>query len=192
MSSGNWLNADGLYLEFGTTKSTVQDVGEYTGHDGRSVVEIGLDLTTLTTTPTIISQTLFFPPAGGTSGANSNVWIIERVTLNVDTAVTGSSGLLRVGLIQDDRATTPTNYAQAFINSETIANMATVGDALLYVGADSIPAGSGQRGILIGTTPAAATGPYYITANLTSGTFTAGKVRIRIFYRAITGATITK
>lgn len=193
MATGNWFNNDGLYIEFGTSKSTVQDVGIFDSHDGTQYVDMGIDLTTLTTTPAIQSQTTFFPPAGGTPGANSNTWIIDRVELTVDVAATtGTAATLKVGLIQDDRTTTPSNYAQAFINAETTAQMATVGDRLLYVGADSLPAGSTKGGILIGTTPAAATGPYYITATTGTGTFTAGKVRVRIYFRAITGATITK
>lgn len=193
MSSGNWLNADGLYLEFGTTKSTIQDMGVYNTHLGSEMVEFGLDLTTLTTSPLILSQTTFFPPAGGTSGANSNVWMIEKAELVVDVAATtGTSATLKVGLIQDDRTTVPSNYDHAIINAATQGSMATVGDALLFVGADSIPAGATTGGTLIGTTPAATTGPYYITAQTGTGTFTAGKVRVRIYFRAITGATITK
>lgn len=184
MATGSWQNADGLQIEFGTLKSTVVDVGDYVMYGACRVLDIGLDLTTLTTTPAILSPTTFFPPAGGTSGANSNSWIVEKAELTVETAATtGTAATLKVGLIQDDRTTTPTNYAQAFVNAETTAAMATAGDRQLYVGADSVPAGSTHGGILIGITPAAATGPYYITASTGTGTFTAGKVRVRIFYR---------
>lgn len=184
MVAGNWFNNDGLFIEFGTSKPVVTDVGDYLAYGQTRCIEIGIDLTTLTTTPAILSPTTFFPPAGGTSGANSNPWIIERVETTVEVgATTGTAATLKVGLIQDDRATTPANYAQAFINAETTAQMATAGDLLEYVGADSLPAGSTKGGILIGTTAAAATGPYYITASTGAGTFTAGKVRVRIFYR---------
>lgn len=193
MSSGNWMNGDGLYLEFGTTKATTQDMGVYHSHEGLQYVDFGLDLTTLTTAVSILSQTTFFPPAGASAGGNSNTWIIERAELAVDTAATsGTSATLKVGLVQDDRTTVPSNYDHAIINAETTAAMATVGDRQVYIGADSVPAGSTHGGTLIGTTPAAATGPYYITAQTGTGTFTAGKVRVRIYFRAITGATITK
>src|SRR5579872_1668422 len=183
----NWTNKDGLFLKFGTDKTTSETAGEYAspGMPDR-IVEFSLDLTTLSTSSaTILSNNLIFPapPTGQ--------MIISKVELYVETGATsGTSSTLKVGLIQMDRSTVPTNYDHAFINAETNAEMATAGDLLLYVGADSVPAGSTHGGILIGSQPANATGPYYITAQAGTAVFTAGKVRIRIFYRGI--GTITQ
>ena len=88
-----------------------------------------------------------------------------------------------VGLIQMDRATIPSNYSTAFINAIINASTNAVGDALTFT------AGSTSAGGLIGTYPAAATGPYYITA-LSSGTYTTGKARVRIYYHGV--GTITQ
>jgi hypothetical protein len=183
----NWLNKDGLFLKFGTDKTTSEAAGEFAlpGYPDR-MVEFAIDLTTLSTSSaSIVSDNLIFPapPTGQ--------MIITRVELLVETAATsGGSATFKCGLIQMDRSTVPTNYDHAFIASEVVAQMAAAGDTLYYVGADSLPAGSTKGGTLIGSQPANATGPYYITAQAGTAVFTAGKVRIRVFYRGI--GTITQ
>lgn len=203
MSTGNYLNKDGLAIQFGTSKANTENWGDYVMYGTSRVCEGLIDLTTLTTaapsafSTAIQSLTTLFGPAGGAAGSvpgaggNSNTWFIEHVELIVETAATTStSATLKVGLVELDMSTVPSNYDHALINAETNAAMATVGDCQIYVGADSVPAGSTHGGTLIGSTPAAATGPYYITAQTGTGTFTAGKVRVRIFYRGI--GTITQ
>jgi len=182
----NWLNKDGLFLQFGTDKTTAENWGEYAIDGENRVVEGFLDLTTLSTgSASILSNNLIFPapPTGQ--------MIIDRVELTVETAATsGGSPTLKVGLIQTDRSTVPSNYDHAFINGEVLTAMQTVGDRQIYVGSDSVPAGSTHGGTLIGSAPANATGPYYITAQAGSTTYTAGKVRIKIYYHGI--GTITQ
>ena len=182
----NWLNKDGLFLQFGTDKATSENWGEYAIDGENRVIEGFLDLTTLATaSASVISTNLIFP------APPSGQMIIDRVELTVETAATsGGSATLKVGLIQMDRSTVPSNYDHAFINGETLAAMATVGDRQVYVGADSVPAGSTHGGILIGSAPANATGPYYLTAQAGTAVFTAGKVRIKIYYHGI--GTITQ
>jgi hypothetical protein len=184
----SWTNADGLYLKFGTSKTTAEVWGDYSIGEGNRVIEGLIDVSTLTTSSVIQSDNLFVFPAGGTGGANSNTWFIERVELMVETAVATITSL-SIGLVQLDRSTTPSNYDHALVNAELTAALATVGDRQIYVGADSVPAGSTKGGTLIGSTPAAATGPYYITAKI-AGSAGTGKVRVRIYYRGI--GTITK
>lgn len=174
----NWLNKDNLFLQFGTDKTTSEAAGDFLAYGENRVMEVRIDLTALSTsTASILSNTTIFP-----AGTNT---IIEKVELVVDTAVTGSSSTLKVGLIQLDRATVPSNYDHAFINGEVLANMATLGDKLVYVGADSIPAGSTHGGILIGSTASSTTGPYYLTAQAGTAVFTAGVIKVRIYYRGI-------
>lgn len=181
----NWLNKDGLFIQFGTDKTTIENWGEYAIDGENRVVEGFLDLTTLSTSSaSILSNNIIFP------APPSGQLIIDRVELTVETAATGSSSTLKVGLIQMDRATVPSNYDHAFINGEVLTAMATVGDRQVYVGADSVPAGSTHGGTLIGSAPANATGPYYITAQAGTAVFTAGKVRIKIYYHGI--GTITQ
>lgn len=185
--SQNWTNKDGLFIQYGTDQTTTELAGDFaTPGTPNRIMEVYLDLSTLVTaSATILSNNVIFP------APPSGQLFIEKVELYVETGATsGSSSTLKVGLIQMDRATVPSNYDHAFINGETNADMATAGDVLLYVGADSIPAGSTHGGILIGSQPANATGPYYITAEAGTAVFTAGKVRVRIFYRGI--GTITQ
>jgi hypothetical protein len=176
-----WDNVDGLHINFGPDKATSELAGDFSQMGNARMAEVFLDVSTLTTTSQIVSDTVLVFPAGATGGANSNTWMIDKVELMVETAVATITSL-SVGLVQkSDRTTVPSNYDHALINAEVVAAMATAGDQLVYVGTDSVPAGSTHGGTLIGTTPAAATGPYFITAKIAGSTGT-GKVRIRVFY----------
>lgn len=171
----NWLNADGLFLQFGTDKAVSETAGEYLSYGGNRVVEVLIDLTTLTSTAAIQSNTELFP-----SGSNL---FIEKVEAVAEVgAATGTS--FSVGLIQTDRATIPANYSTAFINAEVTASLADAGDSVTY-NEDTANAGG-----LIGSFPASATGPYYITALSAGSTFTTGKIRVRIYYHGV--GTITQ
>lgn len=167
----NWLNKDGLFIQYGTDLAIQETAGEFLSYGANRVVEVLLDLTTLTSTAAIQSNTTIFsaPPTGQ--------FYIEKVELTVETASAGGTSF-SVGLIQTDRATIPTNYSTAFVNALVNASTNAVGDFV------SLTAGSTSAGGLIGTYPANATGPYYITA-LAAGTYTAGKVRLRIFYHGV-------
>jgi hypothetical protein len=175
---GTWLNKDNLFLQFGTAKATSESAGEFKSYGASRIVEVLIDLTTLTSTAAIQSNTLLFGP-----GANStNTFFIEKVELSVETA-SASGTSFSVGLIQLDRATIPTNYSTAFVNALINASTNAAGDLIV------LSAGSTSAGGLIGSSPSATTGPYYITA-LSSGTYTTGLVRVRIYYRGI--GTITQ
>ncbi len=171
MVAGNWLDGDGLYRQYGTTKAVPEVSGEFLSYGANRVIECLIDLTTLTSTAAIQSNTEFFPslPTGQL--------FIEKVEAIAETgAASGTS--FSVGLIQSDRATIPSNYSTAFINAEVTATLATAGMAQTYK-QDTTHAGG-----LIGSAPASATGPYYITA-LAAGTYTTGKIRVRIYFHAI-------
>lgn len=174
----NWLNKDGLFIQFGTDKTTAEAAGEFAspGNPNR-IVECRIDLTTLTSTAAIQSNTLIFPapPAGQ--------MYIEKVEATAEVgAATGTS--FSVGLIQMDRATIPSNYSTAFINAEVTATLATAGMSQTYF------QNTTHAGGLIGTAPANATGPYYITALSAGSAYTTGIIRVRIYYHGI--GTITQ
>lgn len=172
----NWLNNDGLFIQYGTDKAIVETAGEYLSYGANRIIECRIDLTTLTSTAAIQSNTTVFsaPPSGQL--------YIEKVELTVETASTGGT-TFSMGLIQMDRATIPANYSTAFVNAMAQASTAAVGDLI------TLSAGSTSAGGLIGSSPANATGPYYITA-LAAGTYTAGIIRARIYYHGI--GTITQ
>src|SRR6266576_3960009 len=127
MSTGNWLNNDNLYLEFGTTKAVVEPAGEFKQYGDNRVVEVLIDLTTLTSTAAIQSNTLFFP------SGTSNIFI-EKVQMVTEVAAASGTSF-SVGLIQDDRSTIPTNYSTAFINAEVLLRLLQVLDttSLLFL-----------------------------------------------------------
>lgn len=190
----NWLNKDGLFIKYGTDQTITEYASEFAIDGSNRVVEMQINLATvnngasINATPTIISDNLIFPapPAGQL--------VIEKVELFVETAATsGGSPTLSVGLIQMDRSTIPSNYNTAFINAEVLTNLA--GNTTIQYfnpngGTAGIPAGSTRGGGLIGSQPANATGPYYLTATGTATAFTAGVVRVRIYYRGV--GTITQ
>lgn len=177
----NWTNKDGLFLQFGTDQTTPELAGEFAlpGYPER-IVEVQINLASLVTTgPTILSNNLIFPapPTGQL--------FISKAELIVETAAASSgTGTLNVGLIQMDRSTVPSNYDHAFIATETTAHMTPAGNTITYNG------GGSQTGILIGTQPANATGPYYLTAQAGTAVFQSGVVRVRIYYRGV--GTITQ
>lgn len=172
MTTGTWLNNDGLYLQYGTSLAIPETAGDFQQPGGNRVIEVLIDLTTLTSTAAIQSNTLFFPSGTG--------YFIEQVDVVAEVgAATGTS--FSVGLIQTDRATIPTNYSVALVSAMTTSSVDTAGKKVTLTGSS----GSFITNSLIGSSPASATGPYYITALSAGSAFTTGKVRVRISYHGI-------
>lgn len=167
--ANNWLNKDGLFLQFGTDKANPETAGDFLTYGANRQVEVLIDLTKLTSTAAIQSNTTIFP-----DGANLYIESVEAVAETA--AASGTS--FSVGLIQMDRSTIPANYSTAFINAEVTANMTPAGKKIVYY------QNTTNAGGLIGSSPSATTGPYYITA-LAAGTFTTGLIRVRINYHGI-------
>lgn len=166
MSSGNWTNSDGLYLEFGTSKPAVDVAGEYSTLGDFREVNIRIDdLTTLTAAAAIISQNFRFP-----KGCR-----IARVDVISDVAATGTNAVLNLGLIQEDRTTamSGTTPAQAFIAALPVTSFDSVGETT------SLTVGSTYAGSFLGTST---TEVGYLTADYDTAAFTAGALNIRIFY----------
>jgi hypothetical protein len=175
MVGGSWLDPDGLYRQYGTQKAVPEVAGDYLSYGETRNIEMTISLASLTTTPTIISNTTFFP-------MNGQVFI-ESVTIDTEVAAAGGTSL-SVGLIGNDRSTTSSPYGNTvFVNGALTATM-TAGASQTLTG------GSTGAGTAVGTTLASSTqGSGYITATA-AGTFTAGTVKVRIRYRGI--GTITQ
>lgn len=181
-----------LFLQFGTDKAFPDGFGDHVMFGPNRILEGVIDFTgasypagtmsATAATPTIISNTTFFPamPAGQL--------FIEKVELVAETGLASGTSF-NIGLIQLDRLTIPTNYGTAFVNAEVTATLATAGMAVTYF------QNTTHAGGLIGGGTALATGPYYLSA-YTTGTYTTGKIRTRIYYHYInpivTGANITQ
>jgi hypothetical protein len=189
---GSWQNTDNLYLKYGNTKTTSENWGEYRMPGGTRVIEGLIDISTLSTivssSANILSDNLVFPNLQTSTGSpNSNTWFIEKVETVAETAISSTVATVSVGLIQDDRVTTPTSYSSALIATLVSSDGMTQGAV------KTLSAGVTGAGNLVGQLStlgaAASTGPYYITGSCTVAG-TTGKLRVRIHYRGI--GTITQ
>lgn len=177
----NYITKSKLFLQYGTDKAFPELFGDYLQYGSNRVIEGRIDLTgasypanamsSTSTTPTIVSNTVLFPapPTGE--------MFIEKIELVAEVGLVGGTSF-NIGLIQNDRATIPAGYGTSLISGEVTATLATAGMAQTYV------QNTTHAGSLIGSFPAAATGPYYLTA-YTAGTFSAGLVCVRIFWHGI-------
>ena len=176
MVGGSWLNNDGLYIQYGTQKAVPEVAGDYLSYGETRDIEATIVLSTLTTTPTIISNTTFFP-------LNGQVFI---ESVNIDTEVAAAGGTsFSVGLMGTDRTTiTPSPYGNTTLVNVLATATMSAGSSTTLTG------GVTGAGTIVGTQPAAATqGSGYITATV-AGTFTAGTVKVRIRYRGIGTITV--
>lgn len=177
----NFITNSKQFLQFGTDKAFPELFGEYVMYGPNRIIEGTLDLTgkgypalvmsTSSTVPTIISNTEIFPAAA------AGVLFIEKIEVTAEIA-TASGTSWNLGLIQLDRATIPSGYGTGLIAAEVTATFATAGNLVTYF------PGVSKTGTLVGSGPAVATGPYYLTA-FTTGTFTTGQLKVRIHYHTI-------
>lgn len=159
-----WINNDGLLLQYGTEKAVPTTGGDFRSPGELRVAEVQIDLTKLTTTPQIAdnAKTTFF----------GQDMFIEQVDYVTDVAATGGTSF-SVGLLDMDTTTPISNTA--FVNGALLATVDTVGEKTV------LTKGSTGAGAYIGGSSAK---PGYISA-LAAGTFTAGKVTVRIKYRGV-------
>lgn len=175
MVGGNWLDPDGLYRQFGTSKAVPTTVGDYLSYGETREIELTVTLaSTAAGATTILGNTTFVP-----TGV-----FIEQVEMDVETAAAGGTSF-SIGTMRADRSTVGTGgtAAGSFITGEVLATVTPAGKKVIYT------AGTSAAGTLIGATTAFTDGFAYIT--LTNvGTFTNGVMKIRIKYRGI--GTITQ
>lgn len=164
---GTWLNSDGLYLKYGTTKATAHTGGEYRNVGQLREVEVKITLSDLTQTETVQDDTVFIP-----AGVR-----IQEVELITQTA--GATGTaIDVGLIRTDR-TTEIDY-DGLLAAAPIANHNSAGERTIFTAITTVPASATGTGALIGTTTA---NVGYISASRTDATaYTAGVVFVKIRY----------
>lgn len=148
-----------LLRKYGVEKAVPTTGGDYKTFGENRVAEFIIDLTALTTSPAIVNDVTTF----GTQ------MFIEQVEIVTDVAATGGTSF-SVGLIGLDRSTVDSNTK--FVNAALLATHDAAGEKTI------LTPGSTYAGAGIGAT---VTNPGYITA-LAAGTYTAGKVRIRIKY----------
>lgn len=188
MTTQNYLTKSNLFLQFGSDKAFPELWGEYVSYGPNRIIEGTLDLvgtgypagsvSSTSTTPTIVSNTEIFPGSSTSSGiGTAGAMFIEKIEICCEIA-TASGTSWNLGLIKMDRTTIPSGYGTSLISGEVAATNATVGTITTYTN------GGTHAGSLIGSGPAIATGPYYLTC-YTAGTFTTGQLKVRIFYHTL-------
>jgi len=158
-----WTNSDGLRVAFGSEEATVSTAGAYNKKDMEHEVEAVLTLTAITASAALVgSNTLVIP-----KGAR-----ITRLKIIAETAATsGGSATLNFGLQRLDRST-ELDY-DGFIAALAKTAYDAAGETT------DITVGSTGAGALIGTTLA---NPGYLTADYDTAAFTAGVLRIKLFF----------
>jgi hypothetical protein len=160
------LNADGLWVKFGTEKTLPNRGGEYNVRGDVREIEVVINLPTLNQNEVVQSDVVFVP-------AGVRIQEVEVVTDVV--AATGVA--VDVGLVKTDR-TTEIDF-NGLLATFPLASMSITGEKNTF----SQEAGLGTGGALIGTTTAFVG---YITASATTATaFTTGSIRVRIRYYKI-------
>lgn len=159
---GSWMNSDGLYLEYGTTKTSVEKAGTYRTNGELREVELTLTLSEVGTSPAIVSNTQIIP-----SGVK-----IQQVVVVASTAAVGATAVLNLGLQKLDRST-QIDY-DGIIAALPVASIDATGEQT------TLTPGATYAGALLGTTTGA--DPGYLVADYDTAAFTAGVLRIRIQY----------
>lgn len=171
MVGGNWMNSDGLFLQFGTSKAVPTTMGDYLSYGEWRDIEFTLNLATgspLATAGTYI--------VGNTTFLGTNIFL-ESVNVSVETAAAGGTSVA-IGTRRLDRTT----------DIATNNILTATADGTLVAGYNNTTFTGGLVGTTI-TTSQLPDGAAYITAT-TVGTHTAGSIKIRLRYRGI--GTITQ
>jgi hypothetical protein len=175
MVAGNWMNNDGLFLQFGTSKAVPTTAGDYQSLGEMREIELTLTLSSAVPAGQYILGNTTFVPSGV---------FIEQVELDWEVAAAGGTSM-SIGTCRADRTTTGTGgtAAGSFVTGQLLAAQTPAGLKQI------LTAGSTNAGTLIGTTTAFTDGFAYITVT-TVGTYTNGVAKVRIKYRGI--GTITQ
>lgn len=156
-----WMDPSGLYQKYGLEQVVPQAAGEFRTPTNQRMIELRLDLTTLGATDANLLGTddVFFPKG----------FRIDSVEVEVETAATGASSTLDIGLIQTDRSTV--TAAQGILAAFTLANLTPAGKTTV------LTQGSATAGTLVGSTTAQVN---QLSGKYGTAAFTAGVVIIRI------------
>lgn len=197
MSTGSWVDNDGNIRQYGTQKAFPGTWGDYLTYGANRMMEGVIDLTSLTSTAQIQDMNTPFPAgyninidkveviadvasAGGTSfsvglGYPTSSSTYSTVTVNQESSTSSSDTTTAYSIsLPSVTSISDTAFVSALVNASTN----TLGDIVtLYVGVSSVGGYVGGPGLVTTTTH-----PCFVTAKA-SGTYTAGQMRIRIYYR---------
>lgn len=165
--ANTWLNNDKLYIKFGTSAADVATAGEYRYDGPLHMVEVKIpDMTKITATDgSYILDDAFRIGKG---------WRIQTVEVITDTACTGTGAVLNVGIIRSDRSTE--EDFNGFLAALAQTSLTPAGKTL------TLHTGDTSAGALLGTNLASTAASGYLVADYDTAAFTAGAIRIRIYY----------
>jgi hypothetical protein len=197
MVGGSWLNADNLFLQFGTQKAVPEIAGEFLSYGQTRDIEALIDLTSTNAnqywstatsppafavtnaanSPLIVTNTEFFP--ANVTGANKLfIESVEVITLTGMTVGSGATGI-SIGLISGvDRATIASGGSTALVNALANASFTTTGQKVI------LTTGSTSAGGYIGNPTTNFTVPQLLTLTTIggTGTYSAGLIKVRVKY----------
>ena len=165
-TTGVWHNADSLYWRYGANEGTAQNVGTYQTPGPRRMAEIVIDLDSL---PTVASGNVQIQSDTVTIPAGA---IIEEVEVIVTEETAGTNANLDVGLVDQDRST-EIDFNGLLAAADAFNAGTDLGTITRYT------VGTTEAGALIGTR---LTNTGLITANAETADWTAGVVKVRVFY----------
>lgn len=185
---GSWIDNDGQVRQYGPQKTIAANAGEFQMPGDTRRMEVTINLANLTTTAIVQDLNTFFPT--GTQVFIEQVDVETEVGMVVASGATAFS--VGLGYLADGTYVTvgsasyppiTTISDTAFVNGALNATVTTPGQK------QELTVGSTGVGAYVGTTSTATTQANYITAKSVGGTFSAGKVKIRIYYRGLTPIT---
>lgn len=187
MVAGSWLDGDGRFRQYGTSKAVPEVGGDYLAYGDVRIMEVTINLANLTTSPLIQSYTTFFP-------ASNTQLFVEQVTVDTEVGMVVASGAtgLSIGTGYMTPGTLTNPPAVTAIATTAFTAGATFVNSLFTTPGQKqvLTAGSTGAGTYIGTTSADQTHKNYITATAVGGTYSTGTVKVRIYYRGL--GTITQ
>lgn len=166
---GWWTNLDGLRIAFGKDEATHTRVGEYRTYGPLRCVSAIIDLDTLTDASAVISEVAILP-----AGA-----MVEKIDVIVLEEPTGTNAVLHVGTLKMDRTAKDIDGLLAGLTEAAMDD--AVGILTTFVKGTSSTLG-GASGADVGVLAGIHTAPTYLSAEYETAAFTAGRVRIDVYY----------
>jgi hypothetical protein len=158
-----WVNNDGLAIYLGDDESVLGNGGEYRTDGLFRVIDVEIDLASLTEAEVVQSRVVF--PKGKVLG---KVEVIADAAATLGTAID-------VGFVRTNAAANEVDY-DGILAAFPIASMNAEGEVTVLTD------GSSGAGVLVGVV-ASADYPMYITASRTDSTaFGAGRIRLRLHW----------
>lgn len=188
-----WKNSDGLIVRNGPTEAVPGNVGSYEDHyGGGEIIEAFVDFGTDVVSNGLVVGTVATGVIGALLDANGAFFIpktatIEKMEIFVTKALVGGT-TLNMGLLNSDftRATGAGDDV-GLLNAETQSNLGTIGRRWIYsVSGGALDGAPGttstHQGTGLGLPPGGTSAPVDAYPSIyTTGTFTSGRLQIRIF-----------